>query len=419
LDLNSILLISAIVACIYMACNIGANDVANSMGTSVGSKTLTFKQAILMAAVAEFVGAFFVGGHVSDTIRKGMLDPMMFEAFPLHLVYGMIAALVASAIWLHIASALGWPVSTTHSIVGAVVGFGIAAGGLDAVNWGKIGQVVLSWIVSPIMGGLVSFLIFGFISRLIFKSRQPLYHAVRLLPYMTFLIFMILANAMVYKGLKNLHLNLSFSEAMVISVLVGAAAFVVARTLAARIKVDPTHDLKTQFAATENIFKYLQMITAFYVAFAHGSNDVANAVGPLAAVVATLNEGVVHTKVEMPVWILGLGGGCIVFGLMIWGRKVMQTVGEKITEITPSRGFSAEFGAATVVLICSKMGLPISTTHTLVGAVIGVGLARGLPTLNLQIIKMIVISWLTTVPFTAVIAMIFFKILVFSLPSTL
>jgi len=416
LDLNTLLLYSAIAACVYMACNIGANDVANSMGTSVGSKTLTFRQAILVAAVAEFLGAFFVGGHVSDTIRKGMLDPMLFASDPLHLVYGMIAALVSSAIWLHIASSLGWPVSTTHSIVGAVVGFGIAAGGMDAISWPKVNQVILSWVVSPVMGGLFSFLIFSFISRLIFNSHHPLKHTREFLPYMTFVIFVILSNSMVYKGLKNLNLNLSFSEAMMISVAVGAVAFVVTKALVARIEAPPALDLRSQFISTENIFKYLQMITAFYVAFAHGSNDVANAVGPLAAVVATLKEGVVHTRVEMPAWILGLGGGCIVIGLMIWGRKVMQTIGENITEITPSRGFSAEFGAATVVLICSKMGMPISTTHTLVGAVIGVGLARGLPTLNLSIIKMIVISWITTVPFTAAIAMIFFKILEYSLP---
>jgi len=415
LDLNTILLVSAVLACVYMACNIGANDVANAMGTSVGSKTLTFKQAILIAAVAEFLGAFLVGGQVSDTIRKGMPDPLIFEGAPLHLVYGMISALVASAIWLHIASSLGWPVSTTHSIVGAVVGFGFIAGGPDAVSWGKVGSVVLSWVVSPVMGGLVSFLIFIFITRKIFNTRQPLQHTKELLPYLVFVLFLILSNAMVYKGLKNLHLDLSFLQALVVSILVGAVAFVVAKILAAKIKTDSSWALRKQFVATEHIFKYLQAITAFYVAFAHGSNDVANAVGPLAAVVSILHEGSVQMKVEMPLWILGMGGGCIVFGLMIWGRKVMKTVGEKITEITPSRGFSAEFGAATVVLICSKIGLPISTTHTLVGAVIGVGLARGLPTLNLAIIKMIVISWVTTVPFTAVISMIFYKLFVLAL----
>ena len=416
MDLDTFLLSFAVIACIYMACNIGANDVANAMGTSVGSKALTFKQAILIAAVAEFLGAFLVGGEVSDTIRKGMLDPTVFEAVPYHLVYGMISALLAAALWLHIASYLGWPVSTTHSIVGGVVGFGVIAGGMDVINWGKVGQVVLSWVVSPVMGGLVAFLVFTFISKTVFSKRNPLIYAKNLLPYMVFFVFVILANAMVYKGLKNLHMDLSFSRALVISLIVGALAFTITKFLATKIPYNSSWDLQKQFHETENVFKYLQILTAFYVAFAHGSNDVANAVGPLAAVVAILQDGQVHMKVIMPAWILGLGGGCIVLGLLVWGAKVMATIGEKITELTPSRGFAATFGAATVVLICSKMGLPISTTHTLVGSVIGVGLARGLPTLNLDIIKMIAISWISTIPFTAVIAMLCYKIFLIFLP---
>ena len=416
MDLDTFLLSFAVIACIYMACNIGANDVANAMGTSVGSKALTFKQAILIAAVAEFIGAFFVGGHVSDTIRKGMLDPTVFEAAPYHLVYGMISALFAAALWLHIASYLGWPVSTTHSIVGGVVGFGVIAGGMDVINWGKVGQVVLSWVVSPVMGGLFAFLVFKFISKNVFSKRAPLVHAKNLLPYIVFFVFVILSNAMVYKGLKNLHLDLSFGQALIISLIVGALAFVVTKFLAKKIPYNASWDLQKQFHETENVFKYLQILTAFYVAFAHGSNDVANAVGPLAAVVAILKDGQVHMKVAMPTWILGLGGGFIVFGLMIWGRKVMATIGEKITEITPSRGFAAELATATVVLICSKMGLPISTTHTLVGSVIGVGLARGLPALNLDIVRMIVISWISTIPFTAVISMLCYKIFLVFLP---
>jgi inorganic phosphate transporter, PiT family len=416
LDLDTFLLSFAVIACIYMACNIGANDVANAMGTSVGSKALTFKQAIMIAAVAEFVGAFFVGGEVSDTIRKGMLDPSVFEAVPYHLVYGMISALLAAALWLHIASYLGWPVSTTHSIVGGVVGFGVIAGGVDVINWGKVGQVVLSWVVSPVMGGLVAFLVFTFISKSVFSKRTPLIYAKNLLPYMVFFVFVILANAMVYKGLKNLHLDLPFIQALVISLGVGTLAFSVTKYLATKIPYNPSWDLQKQFHETENVFKYLQILTAFYVAFAHGSNDVANAVGPLAAVVAILEDGQVHMKVVMPPWILGLGGGCIVIGLLVWGAKVMATIGEKITELTPSRGFAATFAAATVVLICSKMGLPISTTHTLVGSVIGVGLARGLPTLNLDIIKMIAISWISTIPFTAVISMLCFKVFLIFLP---
>ncbi len=399
-----------------MACNIGANDVANAMGTSVGAKTLTFRQAVMVAAVAEFLGAVFVGGHVSDTVRKGMVDPNLFADVPLHLVYGMIAALVAASIWLHIASSLGWPVSTTHSIVGAVVGFGFIAGGMDAVNWGKVGSVVMSWVVSPLMGGLMAYGVFRFITVFILDKRDPVAESKKWVPLMVFVVFVILANSMVYKGLKNLKLHLGFQDAMMIAVAVGAVSFVIAKILVGRIKAVSPSDLTRQYASTEHIFKFLQVITAFYVAFAHGANDVANAVGPLAAVVSILKNGSVAMKVAMPLWILVMGGTCIVIGLLIWGMRVMETVGKKITEITPSRGFSAEFAAATVVLVCSKMGLPISTTHTLVGSVIGVGMARGLASLNLGIVQKIVVSWFATVPFTAILAMVFFKVFVFVLP---
>ena len=415
LDLNTFLMVFAVSACIYMACNIGANDVANAMGTSVGSGSLTFKQAIYVAAIAEFAGAYFVGGHVSDTIRKGMLDPTIFEAAPLHLVYGMISALVAAALWLNIASYLGWPVSTTHSIVGAVVGFGVMAGGLDAINWSKVWAVAMSWVISPVMGGLVAFLLFRFLTNQVFRRRNPLLYAKRILPFMIFLVCMILANAMFYKGLKNLHLNFSFIQAMAYSIAFGVVGFLLSRPLVKRIPNVPTKDIHKQLEATENVFKYLQITTAFYIAFAHGSNDVANAVGPLAAVVSILKSGTVAMKVAMPPWILALGGGFIVLGLLIWGRRVMETIGKNITEITPSRGFCATFAGATVVLICSKMGLPVSTTHTLVGSVIGVGLARGLTTLNLGIVKEIVISWVATLPFTALLAAILFKIMLWTL----
>jgi PiT family inorganic phosphate transporter len=415
LDLNTLLMVLAVSACIYMACNIGANDVANAMGTSVGSGSLTFKQAIYVAAIAEFAGAFFVGGHVSDTIRKGMLDPTIFSETPIILVYGMIAALLSAALWLNIASYLAWPVSTTHSIVGAVVGFGIMAGGMDAINWIKVWSVVMSWVVSPLMGGLVAFLLFRFLTNQVFRRRNPLLYAKRILPYIVFLVCVILANAMFYKGLKNLHLNFSFPEAILYSFIVGVIGFFIAKPLSKKIPDVPRKEIHKQLEATENIFKYLQITTAFYIAFAHGSNDVANAVGPLAAVFSILKSGTVEMKVAMPTWILGLGGGFIVFGLLIWGRRVMETIGKKITEITPSRGFCATFAAATVVLICSKMGLPVSTTHTLVGSVIGVGLARGLPTLNLGIVKEIVMSWLATVPFTALLAAILFKVMLLTI----
>jgi len=416
LDLATLLLWFGIFACVYMACNIGANDVANAMGTSVGAKSLTFRQAVLVAAIAEFAGAVLVGGHVSDTVRKGMVDPNLFADVPMHLVYGMISALIAASIWLHIASSLGWPVSTTHSIVGAVVGFGVIAGGADAVNWGKVGFVAMSWVVSPVLGGLMAYGIFRFITIYIFDKRNPVAQSKKLVPFLVFVVFVILAISMVYKGLKNLKLDLDFQNALLISLIVGAIAFVIAKILVQKIKAVSPDNINQQFVSTEHIFKFLQVITAFYVAFAHGANDVANAVGPLAAVVSILNSGSVEMKVQMPLWILTMGGTCIVIGLLIWGMRVMETVGKKITEITPSRGFSAEFAAATVVLACSKMGLPISTTHTLVGSVIGVGLARGLASLNLSIIKKIVVSWFATIPFTAVLAMLFYKAFTLFLP---
>ena len=416
MDLDTFLFSFAVIACIYMACNIGANDVANAMGTSVGSKSLTFKQAILIAAVAEFAGAFFVGGHVSDTIRKGMLDTSFFADVPYQLVYGMISALLAAAIWLHIASYLGWPVSTTHSIIGGVLGFGVIAGGVDIVNWSRVGNVVLSWVVSPVMGGLFAYLVFQYINKTIFSKRRPLAHAKELLPFIVAIVFFILSIAIFYKGLKNLHLHFTFPDVLLFALVAGVVGFFISKILVRFIPDDDSKDFAHQFNTTENLFKYLQIVTAFYIAFAHGSNDVANAVGPLAAVVSILQGGAVEMKVEMPTWILGLGGGFIVLGLMVWGYRVMATVGESITDITPSRGFCATFGAASVVLICSKMGLPISTTHTLVGSVIGVGLARGLPTLNLGIIKMIFVSWITTIPFTAIISMLFFKLFLIFIP---
>ena len=416
MDLDTFLFSFAVIACIYMACNIGANDVANAMGTSVGSKSLTFKQAILIAAVAEFAGAFFVGGHVSDTIRKGMLDTSFFADVPYQLVYGMISSLLAAAIWLHIASYLGWPVSTTHSIIGGVLGFGVIAGGVDIVNWSRVGNVVLSWVVSPVMGGLFAYLVFQYINKTIFSKRRPLAHAKELLPFIVAIVLFILSIAIFYKGLKNLHLDFTFPDVLFFALVAGVVGFFISKILVRFIPDDDSKDFAHQFNTTENLFKYLQIVTAFYIAFAHGSNDVANAVGPLAAVVSILQGGAVEMKVEMPTWILGLGGGFIVLGLMVWGYRVMATVGESITDITPSRGFCATFGAASVVLICSKMGLPISTTHTLVGSVIGVGLARGLPTLNLGIIKMIFVSWITTIPFTAVISMLFFKLFLIFIP---
>ncbi len=393
-----------------MAWNIGANDVANAMGTSVGSGALSFKQAILCAGIFEFLGAVLVGAHVTSTIRKGILNPESFAGMPDDLAMGMLAALVASGIWLHLASHLGLPVSTTHSIIGGLVGFGLITTGLGSIEWGKVGQIVLSWVVSPLCGGLLAFIMFVFIRNKILDSHHPVTSLKKITPYLVFLVITTLFISFIYKGLKNLHLDLPFFQAFLVASLAGAIAAFGSKLITRNIA--ETDDQKLNLRKVEKVFGFLQIMTACYVAFAHGANDVANAIGPLAAIYSIAQSGgSVLMNVSVPLWMLFLGGIGIVIGLATFGYKVIRTIGTNITEITPSRGFSAEFGAATTVLICSKMGLPISTTHTLVGAVIGVGMARGMAALNLKIIRSIFSSWMITIPFTAILSMVCYKVL--------
>jgi PiT family inorganic phosphate transporter len=398
----------AMAACVYMAWNIGANDVANAMGTSVGSHAITLKQAVLLAAVFEFAGAFLVGGHVTDTVRKGIVSTTVFQDQPELFVLGMLAALLAAGVWLNLATFLGLPVSTTHSIVGAVVGFGLLVGGMSAVHWGKLGSVVLSWVISPLFGGLVGWLTFTYIKRSVLTRWNPVRAARGIVPILIFPVAVILVLSILYKGLKNLKLDVSLSTAIMISLGVGVVAFLVMKVIL-NLKFSTRPRKRTDaFAQVENLFSYLQVGTACSVAFAHGANDVANAIGPFAAIASVLKSGDLAMKVPVPMWILVLGGVGIVVGLATWGYRVIETIGRKITYITPSRGFSAEFATATTVLVCSKMGLPISTSHTLVGSVIGVGLARGMAALNLRVILTIVNSWLITIPATAVVTVLIY-----------
>jgi len=469
MELETILLIIAIVAGFYMAWSIGANDVANAMGTSVGSGALTVKRAVIIAAVLEFAGAFLVGTHVSETIRQGIISPELFLGHELDLVFGMIGALLAAAVWLQIASFYGWPVSTTHSIVGAVLGFGVMYGGMQAADWTKVGSIAANWVSSPLLSGTISYGIFTFIRRMIYYNNNPVKVAKKITPYIVFFLFLVLTLAMVFKGLKNLNLDFSFGDATLAGIGVGLVAAYISRLLVKRIKHVESHkkkefsqpanvgtrvdksldqlkkalaksdgdvsrqisnlvgdlqtisnDLKrkvvinresTEYKTVEKIFVYLQILSAAFVAFAHGANDVANAVGPLAAVITVLQTGTFAAKSAVPLWVLGLGGLGIVIGLATWGWRVMMTIGKKITELTPSRGFSAEFATAITIVIASKLGLPVSTTHTLVGGVLGVGFARGIKALNLRVITNIVISWIITIPVGALGAVLFYYIL--------
>ncbi|EAR09369.1 inorganic phosphate transporter [Reinekea blandensis] len=399
-------------ACIFgflMAWGVGANDVANAMGTSVGSKALTIKQAIIIAMIFEFAGAYLAGGEVTGTIRKGIVDQAVFADEPQLLVYGMMSALLAAGIWLAIASWKGWPVSTTHSIVGAIVGFAAVGIDFDAVHWSKVGSIVASWVVSPVLSGTLAFFLFRSVYRFILNTDDPFQNAKRYVPVYMFLVGFMMAMVTLLKGLKHIGLHLSFLQSTGLSVVAGLLVMALGALLLTRIKIDKKANKDFRYASVEKVFAVLMVFTACAMAFAHGSNDVANAIGPLAAVVSTIqNNGEILAKSALPSWILMLGGGGIVVGLATFGYKVMGTIGRKITELTPSRGFAAELAAATTVVIASGTGLPVSTTHTLVGAVLGVGLARGISALNLRVIGSIVSSWIITLPAGAFLSILFF-----------
>lgn len=404
-----ILIILAAAVGFVMAWGIGANDVANAMGTSVGSKALTIKQAIIIAMIFEFAGAYLAGGEVTSTIRKGIIDTAYFVDIPEYLVLGMISSLFAAGLWLAVASYLGWPVSTTHSIVGAIIGFTAVGVSMDAVEWSKVGGIVGSWIVTPAISGVIAYLIFMSAHKLIFETDKPFYYARKYVPfYMAFAGF-VMSLVTIKKGLKHVGLDLSPTTGYVLSVVLAVIIAFIGKWLISRQAYSHSEDADLQRANVEKVFALLMVVTACCMAFAHGSNDVANAIGPLAAVVSVVsNGGEIGSSSSLAPWILPLGGLGIVAGLALFGHRVIATIGEGITHLTPSRGFAAEMAAACTVVIASGTGLPISTTQTLVGAVLGVGLARGVSALNLGIIRNIVISWVVTLPAGAILSILCF-----------
>jgi PiT family inorganic phosphate transporter len=469
MDITAILTILILVIGFYMAWNIGANDVSNAMGTSVGSGALTLRRAVILAGILEFCGAYFVGANVSQTMERGLVNPEIFTSQPLILVLGMCGALLGTGFWLQLASYLRWPVSTTHAIVGAIVGFGIVAGSLDAILWKEVSSIAVSWVISPVISAIISYTIFSVLQKKILYAMDPIEATRRALPFFFFIVFLTFTLSLLTNGLQNLNLQISFAEALGISFLAGSIAAVIAYFVVQKITVpanyiqpigrhspqtvisldkaikhlqrvrvsslDDTHEKiseilhnvkslsrkireethfgerSSEYHFVEKVFVYLQIFSACYVAFAHGANDVANAIGPVAAVLGILKNGYLTETSIVPSWLLALGGIGIVIGLATWGWRVMETIGKRITELTPTRGFCAEFGAATTILVASKLGLPISTTHCLVGAVLGVGLARGLSALNLGMIREIVLSWVVTIPASAGISILCFYIL--------
>jgi len=401
---------------LFMAWGIGANDVANAMATSVGSKALTIKQAILVAAIFEFAGAVLAGGAVTSTIRKGIVDADQLAGTPELLVYGMLAALLAAGTWLLIASRKGWPVSTTHSIVGAIVGFAAVGIGVDAVKWAKVGTIVMSWVVSPVTAGFIAYVIYRSVQKLILSQEDPLEKAKRYVPVYMFFAAFTITLVTILKGLKHVGLEISLRDSYLLAILVAIGIALVGAFMIRRIEPDKKAEKSQHFYTVERVFGVLMVVTACGMAFAHGSNDVANAIGPVAAVLSIARTGMIEAKSTLDLWVLMLGGAGIVIGLATFGRHVIATVGKRITQLTPSRGFAAELAAATTIVIASGTGIPISTTHTLVGAVLGVGMARGIEAIDLRVVARIFVSWVVTIPAGAILAILFFTVFKVVLP---
>jgi len=416
MDAQVIYIVLAAAFGLFMAWGIGANDVANAMATSVGSKALTIKQAIFVAAIFEFLGAVLAGGEVTSTIRRGIVDSNLLVGQPELLVYGMLASLLAAGSWLLVASRNGWPVSTTHSIVGAIVGFAAVGIGVDAVQWNKVGTIVMSWVVSPLTAGFIAFLIFMSVQRLILAQPDPLEKARRYVPVYIFLAAFTTVLVTILKGLSHVGLELSIGKSYALALAIALGIALIGFFAIQKIKPDPKAEKHQHFYTVERVFAILMIVTACSMAFAHGSNDVANAIGPLAAVISVAQTGIVGAQAALPVWVLLIGGTGIVIGLATFGVHVIATVGKKITHLTPSRGFAAELAAATTIVIASGTGIPISTTHTLVGAVLGVGLARGIDAIDLRVVGRILVSWVVTIPAGASLAILYFFIFKSVLP---
>ena len=408
-----LLLIMACIFGFFMAWGVGANDVANAMGTSVGAQAITIKQAIIIAMVFEFTGAWLAGGEVTSTIRSSIIDieSAGFDDRPELLIYGMLSSLLAAGIWLVVASKYGWPVSTTHSIIGAIVGFAVAGISVDSVMWGQVLEIIASWVISPLFSGTIAFLLFLSVEKLVLSKDDPLRYAKKFVPYYMFLVGFVIAMVTLVKGLSHIGLEVTFSQSTFLALTFALLTVTIGVFLLRRLQLHDSDQPGAQMQSVERVFGVLMIFTACSMAFAHGSNDVANAIGPLAAINSVIaNNGAFEAESALPVWILLLGGFGIVTGLAMWGYRVIRTIGKNITELTPSRGFAAEIAAATTVVIASGTGIPVSTTHTLVGAVLGVGLARGMSALNFGVVGRIFLSWIVTLPAGAILSIVFFFI---------
>ncbi len=410
MEFSTIYLVLAGCIGLIMAFGVGANDVANAIGTSVGAKALTIRQAIVVAAIFESLGAMLAGGEVTNTIRSQIINPVFLEGHQELLVYGMMASSLSAGAWLLIASHKGWPVSTTHSIIGAIIGFGAITIGVNAIYWGKVIEIMSSWVLTPIIAGFCSYFIFYTIQLTILNKKRPLYYAKVFLPMYVGFAALVVSFSTVTKGLYHLGIEWSCLQEILFSILFSAGMVVVSIIMLRRIEYPKEEQILYDFKQVEKAFGILMIFTACSMAYAHGSNDVANAIGPLAAVVDVVANSS-NPGTSIPIWILLVGAVGIVLGLVCYGYKIIATIGKSITVLTPSRGFAAEISAASTVVMASATGLPVSTTQTLVGAILGVGLAGGIGAINLTVIRKIFMSWFITLPAGALMAVIFYYLL--------
>jgi PiT family inorganic phosphate transporter len=406
-------LIMAVAVGFIMAWAVGANDVANAMASTVGSKTLTVRNAVIIAAVFEAIGAVLASGQVTNMIRYGIVDVQMFVHNPHDFVLGMLASLMSAATWLIVATHKGWPVSTTHSIIGAVLGFGLVSVGFEHILWQSVGSILLSWVVTPLVAIVVAFLIFSWISHTVLSSEKPIKQANWVIPLCMMSLVFIFAGVTIFQGIETLGVHLFWYQKSLIVCVIAVLAFFSSRLITTkRFSQMGLNSTKEELDAVEKKFGILSIMTAASMAYAHGSNDVANAIGPVAAVVQVITSGALSESTTVPYWVVLLGACGIVLGLVMYGYKIMETVGVGITQLTPSRGFSAQFSTSAIIVVASGLGYPVSTTQTMVGAILGVGLARGMSALNLGIVKNILVSWVVTLPMGAVLAAFYYRLLV-------
>ncbi|WP_369815982.1 inorganic phosphate transporter [Anabaena sp. CA = ATCC 33047] len=420
MEISITLLIVAILA-FYVAWNLGANDVANAMGTSVGSKAITLKQALIIAGVLEFTGAVLFGHQVTATLATKVAKPDLFAATPQVLVIGMLTVLISCGMWLQIATTRGLPVSSSHAVVGAIAGFSWVALGVGAIDWSTIGSITIGWILTPVISGAIAALFYSQIKHWILDQPQQIQQLQEWIPWLSTVligVFGVIVLPLFTQPINNfliaqlgIHIPPHDIPLVIGAVAAVALTMISWRQLEEAEEEKPLPSPQSPVPSPEYLFARFQVLSACFVAFAHGSNDVGNAIAPVAAIVYIDHTGQVPTNsMTIPLWILILGGAGIVAGLAVWGKKVIATIGENIISLQPSSGFCAELATATTILLASRLGLPVSTSHALVGGVVGIGLVQDINSVKFQTLKGIAAAWLVTVPVSAVLSAVIFNI---------